>query len=62
LYGELPPKALSILSPKMEDIGADENMSQGSDGSFLVGYESSASEKSVFAGKMGKKVKPSKNK
>ena len=46
----------------MEDLGADENMSQGSDRSLSVGYESSASKEDVFAGKMGKKVKPSKNK
>ena len=43
----------------MADLGADENISQGSDGSLLVGYESSVSQEDVFAGKMGKKVKPS---
>jgi len=40
---------LSTLSPKMADLGVDEYMSQGSDGSLTVGYESSATEKNVFA-------------
>ena len=46
----------------MANLGVDENISQGSDGSLTVGYESSVSQEDVFAGKMGKKVKPAKSK
>ena len=46
----------------MEDLGVHENMTQGSDGSLTVGYESSVSQEDVFAGKMSEKMKPSKNK
>jgi hypothetical protein len=46
----------------MEDLGADKNISQGFDGSILVGYESSVFQEDVFACKMSKKMKAGKNK
>ena len=46
----------------MEDIGADENMSQGLSELLNVGYESSVFQEDVFAGKMGKKVKATESK
>jgi hypothetical protein len=46
----------------MASLEVDENMSQGSDGSLTVGYESSVSQEDVFAGKMGKKVKATSSK
>ena len=55
-------KALSILSPKMANLGVDENMSQGLDGLLTVGYESSVFQEEVFAGKMSKKVKATESK
>jgi hypothetical protein len=45
----------------MEDLGVDENMSQGSDGSLPDHYESSVSDKDVFASKLSKKVKATEN-
>ena len=39
----------------MENLGVDENISQGSGVSDLDGYESSSSENDVFARKKGKK-------
>ena len=46
----------------MADLGVDENMSQGFDGSLTVGYESSASKEDVFSGKMSKERKAGKSK
>ena len=46
----------------MADLGVDENMSQGSDGPLLVGYESSVSQEDASAVKMSKKMKATKSK
>ena len=46
----------------MAVLGVDENISQESDGSLPVGYESSVSKEEVFAVKMSKKMKAGKEK